>query len=474
MANMRQKLAIICAKAAGAILRLTGRDGAAFPGLLADRIAPDILEYLAGSVREGIIVTMGTNGKTTTNNLLCHVLEAEGKKVVCNRSGANMKNGVTGAFVLAASLRGHLDADYACIEVDEFSAAALLPRLQPVCVVLTNIFRDQLDRYGEIDVVWEKMKTALESVPGAKRVINCDDSLLAALGGAADLDKSAASEKRENAHSLKGQTVTYGINERFLGAVSGQEVRDGTFCRFCGEKLFYAFRHYGQLGIYRCPRCGWKRPFPDYAAQEIRFCHGSYEFCVNGAPLRIHTDAPYHVYNTLSAYAALAACRADMEGFFGAVTRFDYENGREETFRIRGARVKLFLVKNPVGFAQKLSMMQKDGKPKDILIRIEDTARDGTDISWLWDVDFQRFAQLNAQTVLTAGSRRLDMALRLKYEDIACRAVKHVRRALWRLAGQGTGNLYVIVNYSGLQRMNRMLHGLCRWGLKKRERRRLI
>ena len=438
--------------------RLGGGKGEAFPGFLAGRIAPDLLPCLAKEVREGVIVILGTNGKTTTNNLLCHVLEAEGKKVLCNRSGANMRNGVTAAFVLAADRRGRIDADYACIEVDEFAAEDLLPALKPVCVVLTNIFRDQLDRFGEIDAVCEKIRNALNRVPEAKVVFNCDDSLSASVC-MAEMPGAGMAFRGERGGSFSGgKTTAFGVNERLCGSAFGLAVREGTFCRFCGEKLEYAFYHYGQLGHYRCPGCSWERPVPDYAAEGVAFRDESYRFFVDGLRVSVHTDALYNVYNTLSVYAALKACAIEVGGFSGEVERFDFENRREETFWIRGARVRLFLAKNPVGFQQKMLIMMRDGRQKDILLHIADTARDGTDISWLWDVDFGYFAKMNAKTILTVGSRRLDMALRLKYEDISCRTVKGVTSAVRHLVRSGTGNLYIIVNYSGLFHINRMLH----------------
>ena len=176
----------------------------------------------------------------------------------------------------------------------------------------------------------------------------------------------------------------------------------------------------------------------------------------------IHSSArtPYNIYNTLSAYAALKALETDVSGFKTTIEQFDYGNKRESIFCINGARVQLHLAKNPIGFQQKISLVLKDERPKDIIIQINDTYQDGEDISWLWDVDFQYLADSHAQTILTAGTRKHDMGLRLKYEDISCGSTTDLRASVLDLTKNGTKNLYVIVNYSGLYRTNHLLTAL--------------
>lgn len=444
MVSLRKRLAILCAKIVSVMIqKMSRRQGSTFPGYIARLIYPDILADLAGMVREKIIVTMGTNGKTTVNNIVCHVLEQQGRKVIINRTGANMLNGVICAFVMAAGWSGRLDADYACMEVDEFAAEQILPGLKPACVLLTNIFRDQMDRYGEIDTVMFKIRTALEGVPETKLVINGDDFFLNTLRLRCD-----------------HPAVTYGINEKIFEDASNPGVRESTFCRFCGEKLVFTFVQYGQIGSYHCPRCSFKRPAPDHTAENIRLEDGGYAYDMDGVQIRIHTDAPYHVYNTLGAYGALKAVDAPVEGFAEAVRTFDYENGREENFRLPNAEIQLYLAKNPIGFQQKIALMVKDRKAKDLIVEINDTAQDGKDISWLWDVDIRYLKDANVASVMVTGSRRLDMELRLKYEDIPCRKAQDMQEAVKELLNSGTGNLYIIVNYSALYHTNHMLHQL--------------
>ena len=439
--KLRSKLAIKCAKTTSYLIKKLNRgSGVTLPGYVARLIDPQILSTMASMVREKTIVTMGTNGKTTTNSILYHALKAEGKSVIINRTGANMLNGIISAFVLSTDRHGQLDADYACIEVDEIASVGVLPQLKPDCALLTNISRDQLDRFGEVDITYNKLKTAVTSVPDTKLIINCDDILSYAL-----------------AKESQNPFVTYGISEQIFDDISRSEIRESIFCRSCGKKLEYDFFHYGQLGIYHCPNCGFQRPEPDFTASDIYFHDEVYDFDMDG--MRIHSTArsPYNIYNTLSAYAALCAMDADKPHFQEMIENFDYGNNRESIFTIHNARVQLHLAKNPIGFQQKISLVLKDPAPKDIIIQINDTYQDGEDVSWLWDVDFQYLADANAATITTNGTRRHDMGLRLKYEDIPCESTTDMEATIEHLTKNGTKNLYVIVNYSGLSRTNHLL-----------------
>lgn len=446
--RLRSVLAIKCAKCTSYLIKKLNRgSGVTLPGYVARIIDPRILSAMAEMVREKTIVTMGTNGKTTTNSILYHALKAEGKKVIINRTGANMLNGIISAFVLATDKHCRLDADYACIEVDEIASVRVLPQLKPDCGLLTNISRDQLDRFGEVDITFNKLKTAVTSVPDTKLIINCDDVLSYTL-----------------AVESKNTFVTYGISEQIFDDISRSEIRESIFCRSCGKKLEYDFFHYGQLGIYHCPNCGLERPEPDFTASEIELQDELYTFSMDGMTIHSTARTPYNIYNTLSAYAALNALEADRTHFQEMIEAFDYGNNRESIFMISGTRVQLHLAKNPIGFQQKISLVLKDKKPKDIIIQINDTYQDGEDISWLWDVDFQYLADAQAATITTTGTRRHDMGLRLKYEDIPCSSTTDLRATVQERTVNGTGNLYVIVNYSGLYSTNRMLTELEKTG----------
>lgn len=444
--RLRSKLAIRCAKMTSTLIKKLNRgSGVTLPGYVARIIDPKILSTMSDMVREKTIVTMGTNGKTTTNSILYHALKAEGKKVIINRTGANMLNGIVSAFVLSTDKKGQLDADYACIEVDEIASVKVLPQLRPDCALLTNISRDQLDRFGEVDITFNTVKGAIESTPKTKLIINCDDILSYAL-----------------AANGRNPYTTYGISEQIFDDISRSEIRESIFCRSCGKKLEYDFFHYGQLGLYHCPNCGLKRPDPDYTATDITFHDEVYAFTIDGTVIDSTSRTPYNIYNTLSAYAGLRAMNAPTEHFKATIESFDYGNNREDIFTINGARVQLHLAKNPIGFQQKISLVLKDPNPKDVIILINDTYQDGEDVSWLWDVDFQYLADADTKTILSTGTRKHDMGLRLKYEDIPCGSTDDMERSVIDLTTNGTKNLYVIVNYSGLYRTNHLLKALAK------------
>ena len=385
---------------------IVGKQGSAMPGRVALKVNPGLIKSLSGQVRGKIIVTCGTNGKTTTNNLLCEELEAQGYKVVCNRVGANMVEGVATAFTDAADLSGRLDADYACLEIDEASAWHVFAFMKPDFMIVTNLFRDQLDRYGEIDLTMEALEKAIRMEPDMKLIINGDDPLTAFL-----------------AMESGNRFVSFGVSEQ-VQERGGSEVREGRFCERCGAQLHYDFYHFSQLGVYHCPNCGFERPQIDYEASGIRLEGGlSFDIkVVHGAcppvPITASMSGFYNVYNILAVWAALKECGLGTEGFNGALRGYKPQFGRGEAFEIGGTRVLLNLAKNPAGFNQNISAMLEDRTPKDLIIAINDNAQDGRDISWLWDVDFDRLADETIRSIAVSGTRALDMRLRLKYVGI--------------------------------------------------------
>ena len=463
--GLRTTAAILCARLLSLVCRAAGKQGVTMAGKYAMKIDPGILRRLASQVKGSIIVTCGTNGKTTTNNLICSALEAEGKKVVCNRTGSNMLMGVAAAFVLDAKLSGKLDADNAVIEIDEASTVRVFPHFKPDLCVLTNLFRDQLDRYGEIDITMDLLKRACDMAPDMKIVVNGDDSLSAYLA-------------QETGHEV----ISYGISEQVSGSNgrdpegTSHEIREGTFCKKCGTRLVYDFYHYSQLGTYHCPKCGFRRPEIDFDACHVSL-DGGLKFDVmergaaaagaasaaDGAALR-HIEANYrglyNIYNILACYAAVRTAKLPTEHFDKMLAAYNPENGRNEQFRIGSSQVLLNLAKNPAGFNQNISSVMEDRSPKDLIIVINDNAQDGTDVSWLWDVDFDRLADETVRSITVSGIRCQDMRLRLKYVSIAADLVPDVKTAISKRLEDGCGNLYVLVNYTALYSTHNILKAM--------------
>ena len=457
--HLRTLLAVTAAKAALTACHLSGRPGSSLPGRAALKIDPHIIAPLAADIRRGIIVTCGTNGKTTTNNLLCSMLEAQGYRVVSNRLGANMLEGVAAAFATAAKgplgyldavkrPLGCLDVDFACLEVDEASAARVLQDLHPDCMILTGLFRDQLDRYGEIDLTMKALEKAILEAPDMTLVINADDPLTAYLA-------------KKSAHRI----VSYGVSEKVTGNVD--VIREGRFCENCGAPLQYDFYHFSQLGVYRCPSCGFGRPEIDYAASGVRLSPQlSFDIQkINSAPERISAPMTgfYNVYNILAVFSVLREMKLSTEMFSEVLCSFKPQFGRGEIFHVgekRRQKVLLNLAKNPAGFNQNISAMLQDRSPKDLIIVINDNAQDGRDVSWLWDVDFDRLADETIRSITVSGLRSLDMQLRLKYVEIESERAPDVEKAIDERLADGCENLYVLVNYTALYEAHKYLEGL--------------
>jgi len=455
--HLRTIIAVAAAKAALKACHLTGRPGSSLPGRAALKIDPRIIAPLASQVRRGIIVTCGTNGKTTTNNLLCSALEAQGFCVISNRLGANMMEGIAAALATTANPFGHLDADYACLEVDEASSAHVLQYLHPDYMIITNLFRDQLDRYGEIDLTMQALEKAIRLAPDMTLVINGDDPLTAFLA-------------KKSGHPV----VSFGVSENVADnyqtnsaqATSSTEVREGRFCENCGSPLQYDFYHFSQLGVYRCPSCGFGRPAIDYDASCVRLSPSlSFDIREADASVRITSSLTgfYNVYNILAAYSVLREMKLSADKFDEVLRNYKPQFGRGEVFHVGESskkKVLLNLAKNPAGFNQNISAMLQDRSPKDLIIVINDNAQDGRDISWLWDVDFDRLADPSIRSITVSGLRALDMQLRLKYVEIESIAAPTVESAIDCRLVDGCGNLYVLVNYTALYEAHKYLEGI--------------
>ena len=434
-------IAVCAAKFVGYVCKKMGRQGVTWAGKVAIKICPDILEQLSSQVRKAIFATCGTNGKTTTNNMLCAALEAEGQKVICNHTGSNMLNGVVAAFVLASKWNGKIDADYACIEADEASTRHIFPRIKPDYVLLTNLFRDQLDRYGEIDITMNILEEMMRKVPKMQIIVNGDDALSAYL-----------------AMDSGNPYVTYGISKPVIKSAAN-EIREGRFCKRCGEKLEYRFYHYSQLGDYYCSNCGFKRPKLTYNALKVH-AGDNLSFEVNGTAIEANYRGFYNIYNILAAYAAGKEAGLKLTAYNRVLRKYSPENGRNEAFHIDGTDIILNLAKNPAGFNQNISAVMEDTKEKDLIILINDNSQDGIDVSWLWDVDFDRFKNAGIHSITVSGIRCRDMQLRLKYVDIPSILEPDIEKAIQDRIKDGVKNLYVLVNYTGLYKTHNILKKL--------------
>ena len=437
---VRRLFAIWAGKLAAAAGRLIGRKSSASPGELALRICPTLIDDINKIVKRKVIVTCGTNGKTTTNNLMCSALEAKGYKVLCNRLGANMLNGIASSYVQAAGLTGRLEADYACLEIDEAYTPLVFKRVKPDIMVITNMFRDQLDRYGEIDITVDIIRRAIAEAGAVKLVLNADDPLCVQFSCVEGAD-----------------AVFYGISEKVLPQVD--DTKEGRFCPICGTELDFDYYHYSQLGAYRCPSCGYGRPEPDYDIRNVSL-KTPIRFDINGKSMEVNYKGFYNIYNLAAVYAALDVSGEATDDFGELLRAYKPQIGRMQEFSFNKP-VILSLSKNPAGFNQAISTVNTDTRKKDVIIAINDLVNDGKDVSWLWDVDFHKIKDENLNTLSTTGIRVYDISLRFKYAGIAVDMMTDSMKAAVEAALKTDSEVvYILVNYTALYSTESVLNEL--------------
>ncbi|MBM4413080.1 MAG: Mur ligase family protein [Chloroflexi bacterium] len=397
---MREQLAIWLGRGAGMLSRWLGRGGGTtLPGVMARRIAPNLLQYLSAQLPRGVLLVAGTNGKTTTTRMLADVLTHAGWRVVHNRSGANLVSGVSAVMLAHADWRGRMHHDVALLECDEAALPYIIHETQPRIVVLHNLFRDQLDRYGEVDTIAQHWLTALAELPDSTIVcIQGDDPSLARL-----------------AQSLMCRVVVYGNDDLSSARNSVAHLADAGFCR-CGHALTYTTRFFAHIGHYTCPQCGFTRPTPDYAITQIHTdgLAGSSITINQTAHCVVPLPGSYNAINALAAYTV-----ADVLGIATAVApaiaQMQPAFGRYEVVQTPHHALVMALIKNPVGASETIRMfVEAWEQPANLLIVINDRDADGTDVSWLWDADFEHLVP-HVHQVFVSGTRAADMRVRMQY-----------------------------------------------------------
>ena len=433
--KLRVTLARLAADAAHwGTTRLLHRGGGNIPGTVALRVDPNVVGELSAPLSPKLVVT-GTNGKTTTTGLLADALAGDGRGVVCNRAGNNMESGIAAALVLAGEKN---PGRAGCFECDELYTVRVLPKMRPDALVLLNLFRDQLDRYGEIDHTQDVIAEALRRSPETALVFNADDPLCAAIADRVD-----------------NVGLPFGIDEPT--DLEADRISDSRFCARCNAPLDYEYVHYGQLGAYRCPECGWERPELAFAAVNVTLTCGGFEFDVEdrrGAKVvrhhvRTRYSGLYMVYNVMAALAGCLAAGGDAAHFQEVLDAYEPASGRGKVFSLGdGREVASNLAKNPTGFNRMIQQVRaEDGRY--LALFLNDNDADGHDVSWIWDIDLERLCDLSdLRLVCVGGTRREDMAVRVKYAELGASIVlvESVEDAL-RFVRAGE-RLHAIANYT--------------------------
>jgi UDP-N-acetylmuramyl tripeptide synthase len=400
---MRRTLAVVAGKTTGALSRATGRGGGTtFPGDVARAIDRGVLRKLAADLTGGAVLITGTNGKTTTSRLVSAMLEGLPARVVANRSGANLIYGATAAVVARANLVGRLEADWAVFEIDEATLPIAVEEIRPRAVLVGNLFRDQLDRYGELELLAQTIQRALERLPeGSHAVLNADDPRVGEIG-----------------LSLPRPPIWYGLDDPAVALTELPHAADARTCPRCGASLRFRQVYVGHDGAYECPEGDFARPALDLAGGRIHL-DGLDRLEVTAAETRL--DVPlgglYNVYNVVGAFALGGALGLQPDYMAGRLRTAAAAFGRQERFERDGRRFTMMLAKNPTGFNEILRESER-AAGRHFLIGLNDRIADGRDVSWIWDVDFELLRDRGGLVVPT-GARAHDLAVRLKYAGVA-------------------------------------------------------
>lgn len=359
--------------------------GSTWPGHIALNFNKNIVkEIIEKNKQLKVILIAGTNGKTTTATLLKFLLEKNGISTFQNKEGANLLNGIASTLICHADLSGKIHEDVAIFEVDENSLPVVLENIQPTALMLLNLFRDQLDRYGEVHTIAEKWRKALEKLPVfTKLIVNGDDPLLSHIG-----------EQRKD-------TTFFGISTKLMKGKDLTHDVDSIYCPVCSSRLTYSTIAYSHLGAYTCPKCSFSRP------TTITYSVDQKE---------LHLKGIFNLYNISGVLRTLEEVFSlDLNALLPHLTQFKPAFGRQETLTYYGKKIKLILSKNPAGFNQSIQALSEfPEKDKQIMVLLNDRIPDGRDVSWIWDIDVEHLFT-NTSRIIISGDRGFDMALRIKY-----------------------------------------------------------
>ena len=388
------------------VARILKRGGTAMPGRFALKLCHELLRVLAKNV--STVAITGTNGKTTSARMVEEAFKEAGLDYFANRSGANLISGITTEFVLNSTVTGKPKKKFAVIECDEAAARRVFGMLKPKVVVVTNLFRDQLDRYGEVTHTLENIREGLKGAPEAVLCLNADCSLTSSL-----------------ALELPNKCVFYGIDGSAAAGAKKPEISDATHCLRCKTEYEYDYVTYGHLGGFRCPKCGYARHKADVAVTDIggRTADGSETVMdVFGEKMAVTVNLPamYNIYNAAGALTAAVEMGIDSKLAVKALGVFKCGFGRMEKFDLGAKGARMMLIKNPAGANQVLEFLRDITDTFTLAVCLNDRSADGTDISWIWDADFEKLAGMSRRIsrVIVSGDRAEDMRLRMKYAGV--------------------------------------------------------
>ncbi|HPP16611.1 MAG TPA: MurT ligase domain-containing protein [Dictyoglomaceae bacterium] len=435
--NFRFYIAFFVGRFTYYVMRLLRLDATTFPGKLALNIYPDFLREIKEKIKTRILVT-GTNGKTTTNNLIYFILSKKNFKVLSNLEGANLKSGIATSFI-----KNPGEYDFASFEVDEGIFPFVLNEIDPQYVLINNFFRDQLDRYGEIDTTVDKILNAFSEKEQITLILNADDPFVVRFA------------------DLPNRKYFYGISKK-IGSSDSKEIKESVYCPKCGRRLNYEFFNYAQIGRFFC-ECGFKNPSYDFYIDETEF-KDRWFFSIKEkeekVSLSFNFPGVYNLYNALSAYSLGRALGVSKEELSSFISDFYFKLGRLEKFIYKDLERILVLVKNPAGYNQVLDTIKRDASEKVLLLILNDNIADGRDVSWIWDVDFEKIKdEESIKKIICSGKRAEDLLVRLKYAEIPLEKIQiinNIESAVLNILGYSY-KTYILPTYTALFKTRKII-----------------
>lgn len=417
------------------------RGGTNFPGKIALKFDEKILTRISKNYE--VILITGTNGKTTTTNMIYSIIKNSGVGVITNSTGANLYTGIISCFLKNYSLLHKNRHRYAVIEVDEANVKYITEYISPKIICITNLFRDQLDRYGEVYTTLEKIIEGIKKTPTSILILNGDESLFGNM-------------------SISNKILYYGFNSPMDKNNKIPVNADAKFCKICKTPYNYNFVIYNHLGDFYCPSCGYKRPRLDFSIDKVlSLTPSGSNVEINNNEYFINQAGTYNVYNALCAFATCKTLNIDESVIHNSLKSLDSSFGRQEIIKINRTNLKIILVKNPAGFDEALNSINLDQSNKSLALLLNDNYADGKDVSWIWDVDFENLNNHKIDNILLSGVRLYDLSIRLKvagFNEKLFLLCDNYESLLDRIENSDDSMIYMLATYTAMTSFRKFLN----------------
>lgn len=439
--NIKSFFSILAGKITIFLSKHILKGGSTFPGTVALKFDKKILSTVAKDYK--VILVTGTNGKTTTTSMITNIFKNKGYRVITNNTGANLFRGIVSCFIDNYRFSKSNKGSYAIIEVDEANLKFVTDYITPEIITITNLFRDQLDRYGEVYTTLDKILEGIHKVPSSTLVLNGDDSLFGVL-------------------DVENPKVYYGFSNPINNNNTIDINADAKFCKVCKAPYKYNFVIYNHLGDYYCTECGYKRPELKYKIEGIlEQTPNSSTVIINGNEVSISQSGVYNIYNGLCAYSIANEAGIENSIITSSLGKVDSSFGRQEEIQIENKKVKIILVKNPAGYNQALDTLCLNKEDFSTLFMLNDNYADGRDVSWIWDVNFEKLSSLPIQDVFISGIRLYDMAVRLKTAGLNEERFiieGDYEKLTEKLKTSKSNNIYILATYTAMINYRKFLY----------------